>query len=536
MVKKILRKSAFLGVLIFVLSAVISCEEDFTDIKSGVVSNTKFITKDTILDIVVSNAPVDNVRADGLTLTATPFFGFQGQYLLGTYINDDFENIEASIISQVLINTSLEVSPYSNPDNLAFETTIDTAYLRLPYYATLESNTDRPVYTLDSIVGNKDLPFTLNIYELDTYLNRLNPADPSKTNVFLSDTDYDVKPNPLNEFADIDFTPTANDTLVIIKRRNSLGDLFETDTIKYTSGVTSEISRPMAIIPLKKSFAKQVFVDNYGSSNFESQQAFNDYFRGIKIEAKEINHASGEKGGALISFNLRNSNTQASTSSIEVYYTNTYFKANSTEIDTVIKVNHTFQLGGIANNKFEMTNRTYPITNEVRLQGAAGSEAKVEVLNGNELADLKAKNWLINDASLTFYINKDIDTTDVPNKLFLYKKGIDANGNSIQSFVKDVYTETAFFGGNLIRESGKVDRYNFRITDYVSDLLSGETTYNPPLRLKVFNTSDTQINDTIFRNFSWNPKAVSLLNGDKAANGETRRAKLKISYTEKPSN
>lgn len=533
--KKILRKSAFLGVLIFVLSAVISCEEDFTDIKSGVVSNTKFLTKDTILDVVVSNAPVDNVRADGLTLTSTPFFGFQGQYLLGTYINDDFENIEASIISQVLINTNLEVSSYSNPDNLAFETSIDTAYLRLPYYATLESNTDRPVYSLDSIVGNKDLPFTLNVYELDTYLNRLNPTDPSKTNVFFSDTDYDVKSSPLNEIVDMDFTPTPNDTVVIIKRRNVFGDLFETDTVKYTSGGTSEISRPMAIIPLKKSFVEQVFVDNYGSSNFESQQAFNNYFRGIKIEAKEKNHATGEKGGALISFNLRNSNIQASTSSIEVYYTNTYFKANSAEIDTVIKVNHTFQLGGIANNKFKMTNRTYPVTNEVRLQGAAGSEAMLEILNANELTDLKSKNWLINDASLTFYVNKDIDTTDVPNRLFLYKKGMDSNGNSIQSIVKDVFTETAFFGGDLVRENGKVDRYNFRITDYLSDLLSGETTYNPPLRLKVFNTSDTQINDTIFRNFNWNPKAVSILNGDKAVNGE-RRAKLKISYTEKPSN
>ncbi|WP_439128342.1 DUF4270 family protein [Polaribacter sp.] len=530
--KKILRKSAYLGVLVFVLSVVISCEEDFTDIKSGVVSNTKFLTKDTILDVVVSNATIENVRADGLALTSSPFFGFQGQYLLGTYINDDFENIEASIISQVLINTSLEVSTYSNPDNLSFETSIDTAFLRLPYYATLESNTDRPVYTLDSIVGNKELPFTLNVYELETYLNRLNPADPTKTNVFLSDADYALKSTTLTEVADMDFTPSPNDTAVVIKRRNSIGELFDTDTIKYTSGANSELPLPMAIIPLKKSFAKQIFVDNYDSPNFESQQSFNDYFRGIKIEAKEKNHASGEKGGALISFNLRNSNVQASTSSIEVYYTNTYFKANSTEIDTVIKVNHTFQLGGIANNKFNMTNRTYPVTNEVRLQGAAGSEASVEILNTTQLNELKNKNWLVNDASLTFYVNKDIDTTAAPSRLYLYKRGMDSNGNPVQSHIKDVLTETPFFGGDLVRENGTIDRYNFRITDYVSDLLSGETTYNPPLRLRVFNTSDTQINDTIYRNYSWNPKAVSILNGDKAANGETRRAKLKISYTE----
>lgn len=534
--KNFIKKSAYFAALAIFIVGVISCEKDFTDINSGVVSNTKFSTKDTVIDVIVTNAGVESVRTDGLSLLPPPFFGFQGQYLLGTYINDNYENIEASIVSQVTIDPSLKKVTFSNPNNLRVETTIDTVFLRLPYYATLESNTSRPVFSLDSIIGNTSLPFTLNIFELNTFLNTLNPSDPSKVNNFFSDTEYDVNPNSITATENLDFTPTPNDTLVIIKRRNSLGVVHDTDTIKYATTANPDLPLPMAIIPLKKSFAEQTFLNNYETPNFESQSAFNDYFRGILIEAKEKNHASGERGGALISFNLRNAASVAAKPLIEVYYSNTFFDSNN-EIDTIIKQNHSFQLGGISNNKYKMNNRVYPNNNQVIVQGAAGSEAEVKILqSASELNLLKSKNWLINNASLTFYINQDSDTTNVPFRLFLYKNGEDQLGSKITSQVKDIITEGEFtFGGGLEYDtSNKKDRYTFRITDYISDFLSGAETYNPPLRLKVFNISDVPITntDTLFTRYNWNPKAVTILNGDRTTNG-TRRAQLKISYTEK---
>ena len=531
--KNIYRKSTYFGVLFLVFASVISCEEDFTDIRSGVVSNTKFSTNDTILEVLVSSASIENVRADGIALTATPFFGLQGQYLLGTHRNEQYENIEASIVSQININTALKLVSYDNPDGLSYETTIDTAFLRLPYHATLISNDSRPIYELDSVTGNKELPFTLNIYELETYLNTLNPADPSKANTFLSDAVYDIKPTSLTAIEDMDFMPTANDTLIYVKRRNSLGDLHQIDTVRYTSNTSSTVPLPMAIIPLKKSFVKEAFLDEYGTANFDSQSNFNTHFKGIVIDAKEKIQPSGEKGGALIAFNLRSTGVGATSSVIEVYYTNTFFKSNSTEIDTVITNTHSFQLGGIINSKYSSNNKVYPINKEVNIQGAAGSEAKIEILKGTQLTDIRAKNWLINDASLTFYINQDSDTTNTASRLILYKRGENVNSNPISSYIKDVFTEgLEKFGGLLERQDSKKDHYTFRITDYLSDILSDENNYNPPLRLKVYNTSDIQITDTIFRNYSWNPKAISILNGDESLNG-VRRAQLKISYTKK---
>ncbi|RCS28348.1 DUF4270 family protein [Polaribacter sp. WD7] len=533
MVRKFIRRGLSIVALLSFLVVVISCEENFADIGSGVINNTRFSSNDTILEVLVSNAPIESIRADGLSLNFSPFSGFQGQYLLGVHNNDAYESVEASIVSQVSVDPNTTISSFSNPDNLPFSTQIDTSFIRIPYQATLLSNDGVPNYSLDSVIGNE--PFTLNVYEINTFLNRLNPNDPSKTNVFASDFDYDyvtTEGTELNEkdTPDAGFIPTTKDTLLFIRRKASDGSIFDTDTVSFTANATSLVPLPMAIIPLKDNFAKEVFLDNFGSSNFASQTAFNDFFNGVILEAKQ---KEGTTQGSLISFNLANLSNVTTNAFIEVYYTNTFYTDNTrTEIDTIVKENRSFQLTGIVNNKFVMPSRIYPDNNEVRIQGLAGSEATVKILNGTELSDLRAQNWLINDASLIFYINQSADTTLAPNRLHLYKNGVDANSRTILSQVRDKVSDPVSFGGFVERENNRKDRYVFRITDHLSNLLSGETSYNPELRLKVFNPTDDPIRDTIFRNFNWNTGAVTLLNQDANANG-VRRARLKISYSQK---
>ena len=50
-------------------------------------------------------------------------------------------------------------------------------------------------------------------------------------------------------------------------------------------------------------------------------------------------------------------------------------------------------------------------------------------LNGlpDQLEDLRTKNWLVNDARITLYVDKDVvepDTTATPYQLFIYKDGL----------------------------------------------------------------------------------------------------------------
>lgn len=508
------KKSVYFGVFILFIVGIISCEKDFNDIATNVVKNTKFDTKDTILDVVVTNKAITSVGGDGLKIGGT-----LGQYLLGVYNNSNYEKIEASIVSQVVIYSGIQDKEVGERDygtDTTIVTTIDTVFLKLPYQATLKSGATAD-YTLDSVIGDQTKAFNLNLYRTDTYMSRLNPVDPSKINSYESDFNYQIIPGRLNSIANYQFKPNALDTALIYKSKLSNGVVYKTDTISLTN------NNPFARVALDKAKFKEIFIDKFGSSEFTSQEAFNEYFKGLYIEA------SGNEG-SLISFLLNNQNQELKPS-IELRYTKTVVKGGTTIIDTIQKSN-TFLLSSFSTSVYKMTEKVYPVNKNVIIQGTAGSMAEVKLFDAAQIQLLKNKNWLINDASLTFYVDQDIvkyDTIATPFKLFLYKEG------SSKTQLKDLITEgNTTFGGNLIITNKKPDYYSFKITDYVSDFLDGTSNYNPTLGLRVFNPTDLPeiVIDTLVRNYNWNPKAVTLLNHEKTLNGE-RRAKLKISYSVK---
>ncbi len=508
-----IKKSAYLSVIILFVITVISCEKDFTDIASNVIKNTKFDTKDTIMEVVVTNKAITSVRADGLTIG-----GALGQYLLGVYNNPNYEKIEASMISQIILDTEIKTKDKAERiygADTTIVTTIDTVFLKLPYQATLKSGTTSE-YTLDSIIGDQSKPFNVNIYRTDTYMNRLDPNDPSKSKNYPSNYTYQKLSGELNSTLNYQFTPKAIDTALIYKRRLSNGNVYKTDTIKLTN------NNPFARIALDKSKFKDIFIDKFDTSDFESQEALNEYFKGLLIEA------SGNEG-SLISFLLNNTNKELKPS-IELRYTRTVVKGGTTVLDTIEKTNR-FLLSNFSTSTYKMTEKVYPANKNVIVQGTAGNMGTIELLSTAQLNLLKKKNWLINDATLTFYVDQDIvkyDTIATPFRLLLFKDGV------TKAHVKDLTTEgSIIFGGNLVLTNKKPDYYAFKITDYISDFVKGTSDYNPVLGLRVFNNpTDIPQNpiDTLVKNYSWSPKAVTLLNHDKAANGE-RRARLKISYS-----
>lgn len=505
------KKSVYFGVFILFIIGIISCEKDFNDIASNVVKNTKFDTKDTIIEVVITNKAITSVRADGLTVGGT-----LGQYLLGVYNNPNYEKIEASVVSQLALDNTVRVADKTYGTDTTVVTTIDTVFLKIPYQGTLKTDS-RSEYVLDSIIGDKTKAFNLNLYRTETYMNRLSPSDPSKLNNYSSDATYQVLPGELNAQVDYPFIPNALDTMMIYKRRLSTGTVYRTDTLKLSN------NNPFARIPLDEAKIKQIFVDEYEtSSHFETQEAINDYFKGLYIEAK------GNEG-SLMAFNIATTNFDLKPS-IEIRYTKTVLKGGTEVVDTIVKTN-SFLLSNFSTSLYKMDEKVYPNDKNIIIQGAAGNMAQIKMLDNSQLNTLKSKNWLINEASLTFYVNQDIvgqDTIQTPYKLFLYKDG------NYKAQIKDHLSEgPAIYDGNLVITDKKPDYYMFRITDYVSDLLNGTITDNPILGLKVFNNpTDGFISpiDTLVTDHNWSPKAVTLLNHDKVSNGE-RRARLKISYS-----
>lgn len=515
--KKNFKRSAYIGVLVCLFTAIISCEKDFTDIGSNVISNTKFDTDAISVDIIAKNSPLEKVQSDNISLQLS-------QYLLGVYNSPDYEKLEASIVSQLATNTGLKVVDNTYGADTTVVTKIDTVFLKLPYQVTL--NSDGTKYEIDSIFGDKSKSFNLNVYRSNTYINLYNPSDPTKFNSFYSNDVFEKYGNELNSQVDFPFQPNQNDTALVVKRRLYNDVVSNKDTLRLFSSTESTIPIPFGRIPLDKDKFKEIFLDKYETGEFDSQDAFADYFRGLIIEA------SGNES-SLISFNFNNTNSNLNPS-LEVYYTNTVLKSGSIVLDTIYK-NNTFPLSGFRINTFKMEEKIYPDNNEIIIQGTAGSEANITLFDQDKIDELRAKNLLVNDASLTFYINQSADTTNVPERLYLYKNNKDLSSPSF-SQIKDAISEVAFegVGGNLVRDSnGKKEKYTFKITDYISDILSGEINYSPTLNIKTYNPTDspTSATDTIFRNFSWNPKAVTLFNNS-ALNGD-KKVVLKISYSEK---
>lgn len=510
-------KGTFLIFLSFL--AVISCEKEFTDLGSGVVSNTKFDTGSEVFDIVIENSPLTQIQSDNITREL-------GQYLLGIYNSPDYEKLEASIISQLVINPNFNLVQSTYGADTTVISAIDTAFIKLPFQVRVETTDSNTTVKLDSIIGDTSIPFTLNVYQSGTYLNRLNPTDPTQLNSFYSNQDYQKIGDPLNAQRDFQFAPSEKDTTILIKRRLSDGNIYRVDTISYLVAANTGAIRPTAVIPLDEAKVKELFMDKIGQPELSSQDAMNDYFRGLILEATG-------NDGSLVSFNF-NSTAPDNSPSIEVFYTNTVVVGGSTIIDTIPRV-YSVGLGGIRTNKFLMTDRTYPNNNEVKIQGAAGSEGKITLMSDAKLAELRAKNWLVNDAELTLYINQAVDTTNAPFRLYMYKS--DESGVTPKySQIEDAYREANLGGirGQLVRDAGgSREKYVFKITDYISELLNGNSNFNPTLKLKTFNGTDIPFSDldTIFTNYSWNPKAVTLfdhspIHGDK-------KASLKISYSTK---
>lgn len=513
MLKKFLKKSIYLAAVVYLLAFTISCEKDFVDIGSNVITNTKFDTNSEEIEVILENSPLERLQSDNITRQL-------GQYLLGVYNRPDYEKLEASIITQVGVLTGLKVVDDTYGADTTVITKIDTAFIKLPYQVSL--NSDEDSYKLDSVFGDPSQAISLNVYRSNTYINTFNPLDPSKRNSYFSDATFEKIGDALNDPINYQFAPSDNDTLIVVKRRLFDDSIAASDTITITPSTNSTIPYPFARIPLNETKIKELFLDKFESGEFASQSAFNDYLRGIIIEP------SGNEG-ALVSFSL-NSTNAALIPSIEIYYTNTVLVSGTIVTDTLYK-KHSFPLSGFRVNTFKMDNKNYPINNEVKIQGTAGSEGKIQILNSTKISELRSKNWLINDATLTLYINQSVDTTNVPERLYLYKN-YNTGTSEINSHVKDAYSEGGFggIGGALARDTnGKKERYVFNITDYISDIVSGEISTSPDLKVKAFNTSDIFANDTTFTNLSWSPKAVTLFNQD----NNTKKPVLKISYSEK---
>ncbi|MCD6544413.1 MAG: DUF4270 domain-containing protein, partial [Flavobacteriaceae bacterium] len=531
-----------IGLGLIFLFAIISCEKDFEDIAIDLVGNKAFSVGDTLIEIISYNKNIESSRVDNNNDRKLPLS------LLGVNQDNDFGHIKSALISQL----NLPILGVIFGDNA----TIDQVILDIPYFATRDENQDAidpdtgdviededgnaiqvPNFKIDSIYGNTEQEFNITINELGTFLNTLDPQNPSRGMKYYSDKVYEIKDQLFSD----DFLADRNDTILYINRDLVIIGIDENDDPIYDiDTVKADDSNPSMKFSLDKNFFKTRFIDHEGSSDFENNFVFHHYFRGLYVDA------NGSDGTLL--------NLSTLKAKMTIYYTNDITKDEGAdedlnfngvkgETDVVIKTKQSmhFIMGGVRTGNYTRDYNKPEIINaldnpnmddgekKLFVQGASGSEAIIDLFPSiDDLYELRQKGWLINEANVTIYIDGDQD--EVPSSLYLYNE---ENG----SMLPDYYTFNfgpEVYGGLLeYDDEGNPEKYKFRITKYVKDILDeDDPKKSSKLALKNFvNTDgfDPQVLDTLVADYNWIPKGV-VLKGN-LPDTDMERIKLEIYYS-----
>lgn len=402
--------SLFTKALLTVLfcAFIVSCQNDFLDIGSGLVNNVDFDTKSTLVPIKAYNRSFidqNGVQTSGFSNGAVGVF------------NDP-------LYGQTLASTLTQIAPTSLPAKFGVNPKVEKVILTMPYYSTATGRTDEggTKYKLDSVYG-KD-PMILTIYRSNYFLSENDPNDVSKSAVYYSD-DL-AKFNGIEGdilFKEDKFFPS---NLEIVTREKP--DSTSTDTV-------TKITRtpPAFIKELNAEFWQQQILDRQGSDMLFNLNNFKNFFRGIYLKAEP---ASGK--GSYFLFNR-------TAAQIELFYNYAVSATDSTRR----KSSYVFSLSpnggqiGVVGYQNDFRPEIVSALSErdtvmgdanLYLKGGQGSMAVIELFgpdtNGDGIPDKLAAmrkdgTKIIRDASLVFHVNKQMidqlgGESAAPMRLYIY--------------------------------------------------------------------------------------------------------------------
>ena len=526
----------YITIALIVVLGISSCETDLENVGGDLVDNGVFNTQKEDFNVLAYTKNIEKSRVDNISTASLSKLSMP----LGVYNKPDFGLLKSDLIAQLNLPAGLDWG--DDPQ-------LDAVYLEIPYDATSDGKDSDglPKFKLNNVFGDQDVSYQIKVSRLDTYLSRLDEIDPSKAKKYYSDKVYNVS-DELAPF--FNFKPNANDTIELFDKTLLTGTNIVTvkDTIKYKD------AKPFIRIPLNKTFFENNFITG-SAINFDDNESFHQTFKGImiKVEGTDGSVMMLDLATAKVNLYLTNSDTEDKTENQVQADLNNDGEIDDAEVTTTYAVRKqkivTFPLTGIKTNHF---NRDYASANgftqitspnitvgekKLYVQGAAGSVAVIDLFNGVDLAQLRARNLLINEANLTFYIDNENDN-DVPNRLLLYKLDPNDTDNINENEqILDAITAPNFFNGFLQKDDDNPTKYKINITDYISEVLKKEDFTAPSkLGLKVFNGLDTPLSadDIKVKEYSWNPQGVVLYGNDYQDTDAdySKRIKLEIYYTE----
>ena len=428
--------------VLLVLIAVFffSCDKEFEGVGTGIIDNDAYDTERFFATVkVLNNVLTGPVETSNLPLNT-----------LGVY-NDPLVGVTSNSFV-----TQLELAA-ENP-TIGTNPTITDVVLSVPYFATFESyNADNVgVYRLDSIYGNSKV--RLNVYESGYYIRDF-ASDIQEVQAIYSDEENkfvsNIKGTRLNNSADVseneEFFPSALEKII-----------YATDGTTIVERLT-----PRMYLHLDKTFFQQKIL-NASPDKLLNNNIFKEYFRGLFFNVEQIGGIS-ENEGLMMKLDF-------SKAQIKI----TYEVDGATATDAKLSKEMYLNLKGHTANFFNHSD-VQKIQDKIVLKGGKGAFAQLQLFTQEEINLLKAKDLLINEANLIFYVDQEkmANVTVEPNRLFVYDI---RNHLTLDDYALDrtVSANTKFnksiFDGKLQKNSSnKGIKYRVRITKHIQNIINKDS-------------------------------------------------------------
>ena len=413
---------------------------------------------------------------------------------------------------------------------------------------SVNPNAGGTLYELDSLLGNSNASFKLKVSELDYFLR---PYDPEVN--FEQFQKYYSNNSLASDFSgttlyEDEISINSKELVFYNEDDPETEDVDESETVK-------ERLTPRIRVELDKDFFQTRILDKEGSDDISNLDNFKLYFKGIVLETFDFSEPllmilNFNEAEIKVEYEYKEYNKQGTT--------------DDTSDDTVDTVDGDFRFlfNGIKLNSFK--NDAFPgyvyssvldtLKNpkQVFLKGGEGVMAEIELFKNDDgvdlLEEIRSKEWLINEANLSIYIDKEMLSSSggiiEPSRLYLYD--IKNKAPVIDYFVDNSagpkpYQNKVVHGGLIQLDEDKNGlMYKIRMSEHIKNIVRKDST-NTKLGLVVSsdinNTINIEVEDSDFMTFTPNSSAINplgtvLIGPSPSAENYDKRMRLNIFYTE----
>ena len=413
---------------------------------------------------------------------------------------------------------------------------------------TINPRQGATVYDVDSLIGNREASFKVKVQELDYFLSTYDPSNNFETFLKYYSNDQIIE-NFTGKVLYDGEVEINTEEIVIYKEDDP-----DTDDVDESTQVKERLT-PRLRIPIDKDYMQSKIIDMEGNIDLSNQDNFNLYFKGLFLSAYDFSDP------LLLILNYADA-------SINIVYEYDRYNRNDTTDDTsddtidreekIFKLNLTgnqiniLKQDPLSPEILKALNSNSEDLKRVYLRGGEGIMMEIDLFDdgtGNDiLGEIKSNGWLINEANLTMYIDKEaIDMSGgiiEPSRLFLYD--IESKAPVVDYFIDQSQgqkpkDQKAVHSGLIeIDEDRKGIKYKIRISEHVKNIIRNDS-LNKKLALVVTSDITNAVNTELKNNDELeyipissviNPLGTILYGPNPEPTNHDKRFRLELFYTE----